>query len=112
VSKDRIRLRDESQDIGAEDWHPVPDSDCLVAGVQARGCPLPRPRHNGSDQAGGQGKPAGKVPKSLRGQEFVIECYPVEHLIEQPWIAASDPDGEEDEGLGINRPSIGSSDGR
>jgi hypothetical protein len=61
---------------------------------------------------GVQWKPAGQVPQSLRGQEFVVERHPVEHLIEQSRIAPGDPDGEENEGLGIDRPSIGSFDGR
>jgi hypothetical protein len=42
----------------------------------------------------------------------VAERHPVEHLIKQSRIAAADPDGEENEGLGINRPSIGFFGGR
>jgi hypothetical protein len=37
----------------------------------------------------------------------MIECHPVEHLVEEPRITAGNLDGEEDEGLGIDCPSIG-----
>ena len=84
----------------------------LLADEQTCGRRLPGPRGDGSDQAGRQGKPAGQIPQPLRGQQFVIERHPVEHLIEQPGIAAGDPDREENEGFGIDRPSIGSFDGR
>jgi hypothetical protein len=48
----------------------------------------------------------------LRGQELVVERHPIERLIKQPRIAAGNPDGEEDEGLGIDCPVIGSLDSR
>ena len=44
---------------GAEDRLPVLGRAGLVADEQIRGRGLPGPRGNGSDQAGGQGKPAG-----------------------------------------------------
>ena len=104
LSEDRIRLRDKCQDIGAEDWLPALDSAALVADDQTCGRRLPGPRGDGSDQGGRQGEPSGQVPQPLRGQQFVIERHPVEHLIEQPGIAAADPDREENAGLGIDRP--------
>jgi hypothetical protein len=112
LGEGRIRPRDECQDIGTEDRLPVLNRAGLVTDEQIRGRCLPGPRGNGSDQAGGQGKPAGQVPQPLRGQQVVIERHPVEHLIEQSRIAAPDPDGEKNESLGIDCPSIGSFNGR
>jgi hypothetical protein len=42
----------------------------------------------------------------------MIKRHPIEHLIEQPRIAAGYPDREEYERLRIDRPAIGSFDGR
>jgi hypothetical protein len=112
LSENRIWPRDECEDIGPEDWFPIPDVAGWVADGQVAGLRLAGPRGNGSDQAGGQGKPAGQVTQSLRGQERVIKGHPIEHLVEQSRIAAGDPDGEEDEGLGVDRPSVGPLDGR
>jgi hypothetical protein len=109
---DGVRPRDERQDIGAEDRLPALDGTSLAADGHLHRCRLPGPRGDGSDQARRQRKPAGQVPQPLRGQELVIERHPVEHLIEQPRIATADPDGEQDECLGIDGPPVGALGGR
>jgi hypothetical protein len=58
---------------GAVGWLPVLDVNVCglkIAGEavqeEIRGCRLPGPRGNSSDQAGRHGKPAGQVPQPLR----------------------------------------------
>ena len=61
LGEDGIRLRDECQDIGAEDWLPVLDGAALVADDQTCGRRLPGPCRDGGDQGGGKGEPSGQA---------------------------------------------------
>src|ERR1035437_9423781 len=69
-----------------------------------------RPCEDGADEAWIDREPVGRVPDALHAHQPAVAREPVEHLVEQPRIAPRPLNREENKGLWVDRPAVGTRD--